>query len=165
MCDRVINNICLMHKIALVWSISRNIFQPMDYAVGPVGYGTSKNDNKKNFLKRSTFHSALQNGNSPTFLPKTVPLLIVTPSNPTPRDCPVKDCGNYYCRNRFPNQLLKVLSQIINVIPRKTTVSKMSWLHISYILIIKFNETFIALTIDLEIIINHRALTDGDTVL
>ena len=48
-----------MHKIALVWSISRNIFQPMDYAAGPVGYGTSKTDNKKNFLERSTFHSAL----------------------------------------------------------------------------------------------------------
>ena len=31
--DRAINNICLIHKIALIWSILRNIFQPMDYAV------------------------------------------------------------------------------------------------------------------------------------
>ena len=30
--DMAINNICLIHKIALVWNISRNIFQPLDYA-------------------------------------------------------------------------------------------------------------------------------------
>ena len=165
MCDRVINNICLLHKIALVWSISRNIFQPMNYSACLVGYGTSKNDNKKKISEALYISQCPLEWQLPNLLPKTVPLLIVTPSNPTPRDCPVKDCGNYYCRNRFPTQLLKVLSQIINVIPRKTTVSKMSQLHISYILIIKFNETFIALTIHLEIIINHRTLTDGDTVL
>ena len=56
---RAISNICLMHKIALVWSISRNIFQPMDYAAGHVGYGTTKNIVKNIFLEHSTIHSAL----------------------------------------------------------------------------------------------------------
>ena len=31
-----------MHKIVLVWSISRNIFQPMDYATYVEGYVTTK---------------------------------------------------------------------------------------------------------------------------
>ena len=48
-----------MDKIALVWSISRNIFQPMDYAAGHVGYGTTKNIVKNIFLEHSTIHSAL----------------------------------------------------------------------------------------------------------
>ena len=35
--DRAINNTCLIHKIALVWSISRNTFQPIGYAAKPCG--------------------------------------------------------------------------------------------------------------------------------
>ena len=38
--DKAINNIYLMHEIALVWSISRNVFQPMDYVACLAVYGT-----------------------------------------------------------------------------------------------------------------------------
>ena len=48
-----------MYKTALVWSISRNIFQHMDYAAGHEGYGTTKNIVKNIFLEHSTIHSAL----------------------------------------------------------------------------------------------------------
>ena len=54
--DRAINNTCLIHKIALVWSISRNTFQP-------IGYAASLAVQLKNvfliFVKHSTIHSAL----------------------------------------------------------------------------------------------------------
>ena len=63
-------------------------------------------------------------------------------------------------------QLVKVLGEIIiNAIPRTNTVFKMSQLQISYILIIKFNETLIVLSTDLEIAIDHRVLSEDDAVL
>ena len=151
------NNICFIHKIALVWSIYRNIFQRMDYAASLV----VQLKNVLIFLKHSTIHCAFQDVNSPTFLPKIILLLIVTLSNPTLGDSPLKIGGNSYYRNSFPSkkhflptQLLKILGQIIiNVIPRTNAVLKMSQLHISYILIIKFIET---LTNELKSIIRRR---------
>ena len=62
--------------------------------------------------------------------------------------------------------MIKVLGQIItNVIPRANAVFKMSQLRISYILIIKFSETLIILSTDLETTIDHQTLTDGDAAL
>ena len=70
--DGAISNICLIHKIALVWSVPRNIFQPMDYAER---LAVQLKNIFLIFLKHSAIHSALLEAKSPPFLPKTTPHL------------------------------------------------------------------------------------------
>ena len=84
--ERDMNNICLIHKIALVWSISRNIFQLMDYA-------TSLVVQPKNVL--FDFSEALYNSK---YL-----LGCLLPKLPTKDNSRLKVVGNHYYRNRFTN--------------------------------------------------------------
>ena len=121
------------------------------------------------FRNHSIIRNVLQVANFPTFLPKTIPLLIVTPQT-QPFDISHLNWWNRHYMNYFPNekhfyqQSLNALGQMLCVIARTNTVPKMSQLHISYIFIIKFMETLIILSTNLEITIDHQTSTNGDAV-
>ena len=92
-----------MHKVALVWSSSRNIFQPIGHAASVEGYVTTK----KHFYD---FSEALYNlrwplgCQLPNFPTKDSPLSDHNTIKPNPQDSPVKVGGNHYYKNLFLNK-------------------------------------------------------------